>query len=89
MNLVLPYLNGGSFEVTLTYSLKRLFFILFSGIRARFGSKVDFITVYIEEAHPSNKDHFRGHIEIETHQNLQVMINKKTLEKEDSSYDHK
>ena len=58
---------------------------MFSGIRARFGSKVDLITVYIEEAHPSDKNHFKGHIEIETHQNLQVMINKKTT----LSYDGK
>ncbi|XP_023335135.1 type I iodothyronine deiodinase [Eurytemora carolleeae] len=43
----------------------------FSGIRAKFGSKVDFITVYIEEAHPSNKDHFKGNIDIQTHQHLQ------------------
>ena len=36
---------------------------------------VDFITVYIEEAHPSDEDHFKENIDIKTHQNLQVITN--------------
>ena len=54
-------------------SLQNCFF--YSGTRARFGSEVDFITVYIEEAHPSDEDHFKENIDVKTHQNLQVITN--------------
>jgi len=39
----------------------------FSGIRAKYADLVDFVTVYIEEAHPSEKNHFTGNFDITTH----------------------
>ena len=43
-----------------------------SGIRAKFEDSVDFVTVYIEEAHPAEREHFTGNNKIATHKSFKV-----------------
>jgi hypothetical protein len=45
---------------------------MYSEMRVKYGAWCDFVTVYMEEAHPEEKKHFAGNIPINTHQNMQV-----------------
>jgi len=42
----------------------------FSRIRLKYAKSVDFLAVYIEEAHPAERDHFTGNYNISTHQSF-------------------
>jgi len=42
----------------------------FSRIRLKYAKSVDFLAVYIEEAHPAERDHFTGNYDISTHQSF-------------------
>ena len=41
---------------------------------SKFSSAVDFVTVYIEEAHPIEQSNFTGNVEIPKHQNMEQRI---------------
>lgn len=43
----------------------------FGAMRRNLAEVADFVTVYIEEAHPAEKDHFKGNINIESHANME------------------
>lgn len=42
----------------------------FGSLRQDFAGLVDFVTIYIAEAHPAEKGHFSGNYDIDTHRNL-------------------
>ena len=39
----------------------------FGALRTKFAGLVDFVAIYIAEAHPTEKKHFSGNIDISTH----------------------
>ena len=41
---------------------------------SKFSGSADFVTVYTEEAHPSEQSNFTGNVEIPTHQNMEQRI---------------
>lgn len=43
----------------------------FGAMRRNLAEIADFVTVYIEEAHPAEKDHFSGNYGIESHSSLE------------------
>jgi hypothetical protein len=43
-------------------------------LQEKYGTLCDFVTVYVEEAHPLEKHHFAGNIPLLTHQTIQVSI---------------
>jgi hypothetical protein len=43
-------------------------------LQENYGTLCDFVTVYVEEAHPLEKHHFAGNIPLLTHQTIQVSI---------------
>jgi hypothetical protein len=43
-------------------------------LQEKYGTMCDFVTVYVEEAHPLEKHHFAGNIPLLTHQTIQVSI---------------
>jgi hypothetical protein len=43
-------------------------------LQEKYGSLCDFVTVYVEEAHPLEKHHFAGNIPLLTHQTIQVSV---------------
>ena len=46
----------------------------FGRMSSKFSSAVDFVTVYIEEAHPIEQSNFTGNVEIPKHQNMEQRI---------------
>ena len=42
----------------------------FGALRTKFAGLVDFVTVYIAEAHPAEKKHFSGNFDIATHASM-------------------
>jgi len=46
----------------------------FGALRAKFSGLADFVTVYISEAHPSERGHFTDNIDIATHQSMDDRI---------------
>ncbi len=43
-------------------------------LQEKYGTLCDFVTVYVEEAHPLEKHHFAGNIPLLTHQTIQVSV---------------
>ncbi len=58
---------GGLFQ---GYNLK----LFIRELQEKYGTLCDFVTVYVEEAHPLEKHHFAGNIPLLTHQTIQVSI---------------
>ena len=43
----------------------------FGSLREKFAGLVDFVTIYIAEAHPAERKHFSGNFAIDTHTNME------------------
>ena len=46
----------------------------FGALRTKFAGLVDFVTIYIAEAHPAERKHFSGNFDISTHASMQERI---------------
>ena len=46
----------------------------FGALRTKFAGLVDFVTVYIAEAHPAERKDFSGNYDIDTHANMEERI---------------
>jgi len=46
----------------------------FGALREKFAGLVDFVTIYMSEAHPAEKKHFGGNYAIDTHTNMEERI---------------
>ena len=46
----------------------------FGALRTKFAGLVDFVTIYIAEAHPAESQHFSGNIDISTHENMEERV---------------
>jgi len=57
----------------------------FSGVRAKYAEDVDFVTIYIEEAHPSEKNHFKNGYDINTHQSFKDRLAAAQVLREDAA----
>eukprot|EP00092_Neocalanus_flemingeri_P035535 GFUD01038679.1.p1 GENE.GFUD01038679.1~~GFUD01038679.1.p1 ORF type:complete len:124 (+),score=30.16 GFUD01038679.1:162-533(+) len=43
----------------------------FGALRTKFAGLADFVTIYIEEAHPAERKHFSGNYAIDTHASME------------------
>jgi len=43
----------------------------FGALRTKFAGLVDFVTIYIAEAHPAERKHFSGNFDIATHASME------------------
>jgi len=46
----------------------------FGALRTKFAGLVDFVTIYIAEAHPTERQHFSGNIDISTHETMEERV---------------
>jgi len=46
----------------------------FGALRAKYAGLVDFVTVYIAEAHPAERKHFSGNYDISTHSSMEDRV---------------
>ena len=46
----------------------------FGSLREKFAGLVDFVTIYIAEAHPAERKHFSGNFSIDTHTNIELRM---------------
>ena len=46
----------------------------FGALRTKFAGLADFVTVYIEEAHPAERKDFSGNFDIDSHANMEERI---------------
>ena len=46
----------------------------FGALRTKFAGLVDFVTIYIAEAHPAERQHFSGNIDISTHETMEERV---------------
>jgi len=56
----------------------------FSAMKEKYSQLVDFVTIYIEEAHPAERGHFSGNIPISTHPHMEARVEAAKNLKEDA-----
>jgi len=57
----------------------------FSVLKEKFSQTADFVTLYIAEAHPSERGHFTDNYDIKTHPNMAARIEAANTLKEEAS----
>ena len=56
----------------------------FGALRTKFAGLVDFVTIYIAEAHPAERKEFKDNYDIETHSNMEERIAAAEMLKEEA-----
>jgi len=56
----------------------------FGELRRNFSQLVDFVTIYIEEAHPVEQGHYNGNYDIGTHKDMNERITAAKILREDA-----
>ena len=56
----------------------------FGALRTKFAGLVDFVTIYIAEAHPAERKHFSGNFDISTHSSMEERIEAARTMKEEA-----
>merc|ERR1711874_848535 len=56
----------------------------FGELRRNFSQSVDFVTIYIEEAHPVEEGHYNGNYDIRTHRNIAERLSAAQTLREDA-----
>eukprot|EP00090_Calanus_glacialis_P015331 TRINITY_DN24214_c0_g1_i1.p2 TRINITY_DN24214_c0_g1~~TRINITY_DN24214_c0_g1_i1.p2 ORF type:complete len:124 (-),score=40.21 TRINITY_DN24214_c0_g1_i1:113-484(-) len=56
----------------------------FGALRTKFAGLVDFVTVYIAEAHPAEKKHFSGNFDIASHASMRERMEAANTLKEEA-----
>jgi hypothetical protein len=58
--------------------------VKFGALRTKFAGLVDFVTMYVAEAHPAEKNHFSSNFDIATHASMGERIEAANTRKEEA-----